>query len=429
MRTIAAVVLLGALFLPALPGLPASPALFAQVPFEQATRDLTNPDTERRLRAVRMLKAAAYPEAAIPLAGLVTDPEDAVQYEAIAAELNIFLAEKVVPRKRVALLVEVRHKIGAEAAFSGGPFVLNGVPVPIELLAALARSSRDDNPRVALEALYALGALAGDAPADARRELLRVIGPELAGILGVPELELRVAAARVIGRVFARGRQDPPVDEEVGDAVILALNDRQRDVRLAAMDALGDMRYERSVQALTDLYQYYRHNEIGGGALQALSRIGHASSAPLFQEQVNGRSAVARIAAIGGLARAGDPGGAGEIRRALARERDERVLLAEGFSNALVGGGPLDPFFEALAKPKLRDQAMRYLLELAPERAAAFTRRAQDGVARLRADVADVLGVSRDPAALAIVESMAGDADPIAARAAARASARLRRAQ
>ena len=50
------------------------------------------PEDEPRLRTVRMLKDAAFPEAAVPLARLVTDPEDAVQLEAIAAELNIFLA-------------------------------------------------------------------------------------------------------------------------------------------------------------------------------------------------------------------------------------------------------------------------------------------------------------------------------------------------
>ena len=50
----------------------------------------------------------------------MTDPQDDVQLEAIAAELNIFLAEPVVPRKRVALVVEVRNAVQAEAAFAAG---------------------------------------------------------------------------------------------------------------------------------------------------------------------------------------------------------------------------------------------------------------------------------------------------------------------
>ena len=93
----------------------AFPAL-AQLPFGQATRDLSSSDPTTRMRAVQLLKAAAYPEAAVPLAKVVTDPEDEIQLEAIAAELNVFLAEKIVPRKRVGFIVEVRNKISAETA-------------------------------------------------------------------------------------------------------------------------------------------------------------------------------------------------------------------------------------------------------------------------------------------------------------------------
>jgi hypothetical protein len=93
---------LAVLFLPAFSAPPAFPAgVAAQDSFAQATRDLTSADAGARLRAVQLLKDAAYPEAAVPLAPLVNDPEDAVQAEAIAAELNIFLAEKVTTRRRI----------------------------------------------------------------------------------------------------------------------------------------------------------------------------------------------------------------------------------------------------------------------------------------------------------------------------------------
>ena len=73
--------------------------------------DLSSTDAGVRLRAVQMLKDAAYAEAAVPLAALVTDPQDEVQLEAIAAELNIFLAEQVVTRKRIGLVIEVRKRL------------------------------------------------------------------------------------------------------------------------------------------------------------------------------------------------------------------------------------------------------------------------------------------------------------------------------
>ncbi len=47
--------------------------------FEQTIAELKSPDADTRLRAVQMLKDAAYPEAAVPLAAVLTDPDDDVQ--------------------------------------------------------------------------------------------------------------------------------------------------------------------------------------------------------------------------------------------------------------------------------------------------------------------------------------------------------------
>src|SRR5262249_20069500 len=144
------------------------PGLSAQIPFERVAADLASRDPSIRLKAVRLLKDAAYPEAAAPLASLIIDPQDDVQLEAIAAELNIFLAEPVVTRKRVGLVVEKRTAIAAEAALSAGPSALGARPVPNEVLTALRTAARDNNPRVALESLYAFGVLSA-APAGAAR--------------------------------------------------------------------------------------------------------------------------------------------------------------------------------------------------------------------------------------------------------------------
>jgi HEAT repeat protein len=401
-------------------------AVVAQVPFEQATRDLSSPDTGTRLRAVRMLKEAAYSEAAVPLAALVTDPDDNVQFKAIWAELNIFLAEKIVQKGRIGLVIEVRNRIAAESAFSGGPFALAGNPVPLEVLTGLRAAARDDNPRVALEALYAFGALAGDLSTSLKPELLVASGPELAGMLGVPDPALRLAAARVIGRVFARRQRDTAIRENVGDAVITALNDRGRDVRAAAIEALGAMRYERAVQALNEMFRYYSRNAIGQSALDALAHIGHVSSVPLFAIQLVGKDAGLKQIAIEGLARIGDRSGASQIQGSLVHERNDAVLLAANFAAVLFSMSSIDPIAEALAKPKLREQAMRYLIELAPGRSPAFVGLAQDPSARVRADVADVLGLSCDAAALPIVEPMMRDRDSQVVRSAQRAVARLR---
>ena len=405
-----------------------APAYAAQATFEDVVRDLQHPDPGARMKAARLLKDAAYPEAAVPLAPLVTDPQDEVQIEAIAAELNIFLAEKIVPRKRVGFLIEVRNAIDTEAIFSAGPLVLGPQPVPAEVLSALRAAARDENPRIGLEALYALGTLAAQPQGAARRELLRASGADLVALFGVTDPAIRFAALRVIGRVFEWRRGDPAVDVPLGDAVISALNDRDRNVRAAAMQALGAMRYERGVQALTDLFQHFRKGEQAEAALDAIAHIAHPASVPLFEAQLTGKSLTMKAIAIEGLARVGDATNAAAIEAALQGERNESVQLAGSFAAVALSNAPIEPLGDVLTKPRLRDQARQYLIELAVGRSAAFGRYVQDPEPSIRIDVADILGLAGDPAALPLIEPLTRDTDPQVVKAADRAVARLRAA-
>ncbi|HMF98838.1 MAG TPA: HEAT repeat domain-containing protein [Vicinamibacterales bacterium] len=375
-----------------------------------------------------MLRDAAYPEAALPLARAIGDAQDDVQLAAIAAELNIFLAEKMVPKKRVALLVEVRNQILAEPAFSAGPSVLGSMPVPPEVLDAMRLATRDDNPRVAIEALYAFGALA-DAPVGAaRRELLRRSGPDIAAHLGAADPAKRYAAARVMGRLFAKRAQDDPIDPTVGDAVITALNDSDRAVKSAAMRALGAMRYERGVQALSELFAFYGKGDHAEAALDALAHIAHPTNVPLFVAQLTSRNTPTplRVIAIEGLARAGDPARLSEIRAAADADRNDLVTLAGAFASALLENGSVERIVDGLTKPKLRDHARQYVAEIAPRRATVFGRQLIDPDARIRLDIVEALGLAGDRAALPLIEPLLQDRDAQVMRAAERAVARLR---
>jgi HEAT repeat protein len=422
---LAAIVL--SMFLPGLPDLPAlREHAAAQVSFEAAINDLASPDAGTRLRAALLLKQAAYPEAAVPLAALVTDPQDDVQLAAIAAELNIFLAEPVVPKKRVALVVEVRSPVQAEAAFSSGPNALGSRPIPVEVLTALRTAARDENPRVAIEALYAFGALATQPGGALRRELLRAAGPDLAAFIGFSDPAMRYAAVRVLGRVFAKRAQDEAIESTVGDAVITALNDGDRAVKAAAMRSLGSMRYERGLQALTDLFTYYRKGDAAETALDALAQIAHPTSVPLFIAQLASPSAALRAFAIEGLARAGDAAQLPAVQAALEKERDASVTLAGAFASIMLAKTPTDQVSDVLVRPRMREQARRYLVEIAPGRTGTFGHQLLDSDTQIRVDVIDALGLAADPAALAVVEPLMTDQDPQVAIAAERAVSRLR---
>jgi HEAT repeat protein len=407
-------------------GRPASAVrMVDQVSFEQATADLASPDAATRLRAVKLLRTAAYPEAAVPLAALVTDSDDDVQLEAIAGELNIFLAAPVTGRKRLGLVVEVRSTGQAEPAFSAGPGAIGSRPVPPALLTALLAAARDENPRVAIEALYAFGVVGVAPRGEARRALLRSAGPDIAAFVGSSDSKLRYAAVRVLGRLFAKRAQDEAIESTVGDSVITSLNDNDSNVKAAAMQALGAMRYERGVQALSDLFEYYGKGEAAETALIALAHIAHPTSAPLFAAQLSNKSATMRLIAIEGLARTGDRSQLPPIQRVLDKEREASVNLAGAFAVVMLGNGPTDQVADSLGRPRMREQAKRYLVEIAPGRTGAFSHQLLDADPDIRIDTIEALGLAEDPAAITVLTPLTKDPDPMVAQAAERAVARL----
>ncbi|MGC4081262.1 MAG: hypothetical protein QM736_03885 [Vicinamibacterales bacterium] len=396
------------------------------VTFEAMVAELGHADADVRLRAVQALKQAAYPEAAVPLARAIADGDDRVQFEAIDAELNIWLADKVVPRRRVGLVIEVRNKIAAPQIFEQGPIALDAAPVPTEVLTALRTAAHDDNVRVAVEALYAFGALADNVYGRDRAALLAASAPELAAALGVAQMEIRTAAIRVIRRVYGWRMGDAAVDVAIGDAVVSALNDRDYGIRTTATetarrDAVRPRRAgaDRRVSALPAWPERRRR------ALTALARIAHPSSLPLFTAALSGRDALLRLPAIEGLARSGATDQLSAINAALAIERNDDILMAGQFATVLLADGFIDALVDGLTRPRLRARALSYLTDVSTGRARLFSPHLQDPQPGVRADLVQALDLSGDPDAVALVRPFQQDADPIVARAAARATSRL----
>ena len=192
------------------------------------------------------------------------------------------------------------------------------------------------------------------------------------------------------------------------------------------MLALGAIRYERGMQALTALFTYYGKGDAAEAALDALAHIAHSSSAPLFTAQLASRSATLRGIAIEGLARVGDRTQLAAIQPVVDNDRDAGVSLAGAFAQVLLGNAATDLVADSLGRPRMRDQAKRYIVEIAPGRTASFGHQLLDSDPQIRLDVVDALGLAGDPAAIAAIDPLVQDRDPLVARAAERAVARLR---
>ncbi len=406
--------------LPALPGLPALLGLPAPqvVTFESTVNQLNDADPAVRRQALRLLAEARYPEAAEPIATLLTDPEHELQLEAIAAEMHLFLVDPPGARRRVGLVFEQRGRVSAETIFAQGPLAVGADPVPDAVFTGLLAAMRDADRRVVFEATYAMAVLtpAGRTSAAWRGQA----ASDLASVLQHPEREHRLAALHAIGRVFAPGpgRQADPT---AGDAVVHAMNDRQREVRIAAIGALGTLRYDRGLQALLDRFAAERSGQEADAAMRALAVIGHPSASPVFIDQLAAGSRERRRVAIEGLARTGPREVLGDIQARLLRDTDRSLALAAAFASARLAAGPMDPLLSALLQPDFDDQAFGYLVELVGPQGRVLAAYAQDPEPRIRTRMADAAALSGDLNTLPLVQALLRDPQPAVVQAAARA--------
>ncbi|HEX6974872.1 MAG TPA: HEAT repeat domain-containing protein [Vicinamibacterales bacterium] len=389
----------------------ALPAFAQQVRYDDVVRNLRNPDAKVRLSAVQLLHESKYPEAIVPIAALVNDPVDEIQLEAIGAELSFFLVEDVPSKKRVAFVVEKRTP-GARAmnAFALGPLGVWPRPLPAELAKSLIAAIDDESPRVRVEAIYALGTI-GRAPVDAET------AQGLIKALDHYDPVIRAAAAKVIGRLEVK---------QAGDALLKAVNDSQAPVRYAAMRALGQIRDERAVQALTEQLNFYGKGEGAWSALDALARIAHATSLPVFRQRLADKDEYLRRAAAEGIARANDVSQVGALETSVGNDPSETVRAAMTFALQKMGRNVVPRLVEFLGRDKVAAQVGEYFLELGPPIAPALLPHLADPSPEIRANVAMILGQIGGADTIAALQPLTTDRDKDVIEAATRAIERIK---
>jgi HEAT repeat protein len=391
---------------------------------------LRAPDAATRLRAIKILRDAGYPEAAGPLAIALTDSDDRVKLEAIDAERALFVSELTTTRnkKKVALVVEVRTEEAGDEVVAEK---LASLPhaVPAEVFSGLAKAMQSGNPQVRLQALRVFGVLARLGPADA---LPDGVSWTLEALKRGSKVE-QTAAAGVLGRAFEGCQGSSATQASSGDlcrqsgtGLVDAVNSREPQVRRAAMIALGRLRYSNAVQALADQLSFYQHGPDAEAALEGLAGIGHATSAEIFRRTLTHPDAQMRRLAVEGLARAGSGADPSTLTRMGKAERARDVLLALHYA-AIKLGGPVTPdeLIAALKDSALRTQALRYLLELSPSLAPVLAESLRNPDNETRMLVADVLGFSHDPLVVPALSAAARDTDADVARASERAMTRI----
>ena len=381
-----------------------------QVRFDDVVRSLRNPDPDVRIDALRLLREARHPEAIVPIAALIADPVDQIQLEAIATELSFFVIDDVSPRKRVAFVLERRSEGHAAAAFRAGPLAALPRPVPAEVIRGLLQAADDEHARVRIEAIYALGVIAQTPfPSEFDAALVKVLDHY--------DPAMRAAAAEVVGRLRVTS---------AGDALIRAVNDSNRAVRYASIRSLGHIREERAVKALTDQLTFYGRGEGAWAALDALARIAHASSIPVFKSRLTDKDPYLRRAAAEGLGRSGDTSESAALEVAVGTDPSEMVRAATAFALQKAGRNYVSRLVESLDSPKVVPQVADYFIELGPAVVPVLVPHLQDPDAAIRGNVALVLGAIGGDAVLAALQPLTQDKDKDVARAAMHAIERIK---
>ena len=249
----------------------------------------------------------------------------------------------------VLLDVLARHGVqvpgkSLEAAFDAGavatvPLQPGSLATPLAMLTAATGADR-------IAAAYAFGILAGRSARTTPPQELAAAGQVLLMMVASDDRRSRIAGARVAGRVFAAPFDPravrPQVPAGLTDGLFALMNQSGETEQLAAMDALGLIRETQAVAALTERYRFYREagkRALAGGALEALARIGDASSSELVRQLVGDK---------------------------FAEGNDPTMLVVWFARERLLNDGSIAAIREAAAGKRLAAQARGYLEELGP---------------------------------------------------------------
>ena len=330
-------------------------------------------------------------------------------------------------------LIKEKGATLALCAFVQGPGATIANPAPPEIIRGLVAATRSITPSVRFDAAYTLAVLGRPLALQGRLPDANAVVDGLVAILRESNPVMKQAATNALGRVLGAANQSglPNADlaslrTETGDLIVGGLNEADLDLRLASMGALGEMRYERAVQSLTDLFNYHKRGPEAIAALDAVAKIGHPGSLPFFLAQLGHREAQVRRLAIEGIARTGDAASMGQAKARVERDQSAYVGHALAFAKARTGDfSGMTKLVQGFKYSSLESDTFSYLVELGPAAAGELAAFSTNGDARVRAGVAEVLGIVGTQTSLGLVEVLMRDRSKLVAEAAARSQKRL----
>jgi HEAT repeat protein len=391
----------------------------------QDVADLQNPSTRTRIEALHRLGEQGHADAAVPMAALLLDGNDDVQFAAVESLLNLYTVRTDLAKRPWGVPAIGRATTSAESAFEAGPLATIPAAVPADVVANLAAAMmHDDSQRIRLAAGYGLGVLGAPAMGPMAPNAVESVTSNVVTALKHPDPATRQVVARVAGRVFAPAA-GASASQKVADVLIDDMNDRDPLVRHWAMDSLGLLKYERAVQALIDHASYYGKSEDGVAAVHAIARIASPGSASVLRALLENQYVPFRLLSIEGLGRIGDRGALPQIQQSAANSSDPGVALAAGYARFLFGQAEIVAIADALGKPDTDIQAKVYLSEIAMTSPSSLHPLLRTPNPSTRMIAVEILGASQRPDEVSALQPLQQDPAPEVVDAANEAIRRL----
>jgi HEAT repeat protein len=393
--------------------LTAGPAAAQGTASDPALQELSNPSTRARIQALQQLGDAARVDAAVPMAALLLDGNDNVQYAAITSLVKLYTVRADLSKRQWGAGASGTPPTTLpELAFEAGPLATMPAAVPAEVLSNLSSLVRqDESGRIRLSAAYALGVLGSPAMGPMAAGAVQTVTTNTVYALSHRDVPTRQVVARIAGRMFAPD-VGTAASAAVGDALIGAMNDKDPLVRRWAMDSLGLLKYDRAIQGLMDHASYYGKGEEGKAALHALARIANPASAPVLRALLANAYLPFRVIAIEGLGRIGDKAAVPQIGESASSANDASVNLATAFAYFLLGQADVVAVADALEKPDTTVQAKVYLAEIAMTRPAAIHPLLKTPNPSTRMIAVELLGTCRQPGEQSVLQPLLQDPAP-----------------
>ena len=281
-RRNASALMLGALAANGKPATPAEPGEVKRLAETLAAAD----DSARKAAAQRL--AELGDTAAGTLADLLRDPQTPRALRAAAAEGLRAIGRPATPALLRVLADENPYVRATTAEVLGAIGDRTAVR-------SLTQSLGDREPAVRDRAAWALGLLGDPGVAPSLADLLRrdasldvrmtavtslgrlscraAVEPLIEGLQGEPA-RLRATSARALGgmgEMLASGVRGEICRSKAGEALMIALKDKDLAVRAAAIDALGTLKEQRAVDPLA---AFADDPQLGPSAVRAIGRIG-----------------------------------------------------------------------------------------------------------------------------------------------------------